>query len=131
MKYLLLVNLFLVSSLSVHAFVGSSFRRRDGVPASVVKGKDLMSDMDIMCLENAADLCSFYEECDIDEREAILNRFADETEIMAERMATLNALVKHLKTGDHQHLDEDEVAALKAKILNLVDTEVSSEGLSP
>lgn len=90
-----------------------------------------MSDMDIMCLENAADLCSFYEECDIEEREAILNRFADETEIMAERMATLNALVKHLKTGDHQHLDEDEVAALKAKILNLVDTEVSSEGLSP
>ena len=90
-----------------------------------------MGDMDIMCLENAADLCSFYEECDIEEREAILNRFAEETEIMAERMATLNALVKHLKTGDHQHLDEEEVATLQAKILNLVDTEVSSEGLSP
>lgn len=115
----------------MHAFVGSSFRRRDGVSVSVVKGKDLMSDMDIMCLENAADLCSFYEDCDIEEREAILNRFSDETEIMAERMATLNALVKHLKTGDHQHLDEEEVATLQAKILNLVNTEVNSEDLSP
>lgn len=131
MKYLLFINFLLVSSLSVHAFVGSSVRRRDGVSVSVVKGKDLMSDMDIMCLENAADLCSFYEECDIEEREAILNRFADETEIMAERMATLNALVKHLKTGDHQHLDEEEVATLQAKILNLVNTEVNNEGLSP
>jgi len=89
-----------------------------------------MSDMDLMCLENAADLCSFYEECDIDEREAILNRFADETEMMAERMATINALVKHLKTGDHQHLEEEEVAAFQEKILNLVDSEVSG-GLSP
>jgi hypothetical protein len=90
-----------------------------------------MSDIDIMCLENAADLCSFYEECDIEEREALLNRFADETEIMAERIATMNALVKHLKTGDHQHLDEEEVASFRTKILDLVETEVRGESLSP
>ena len=90
-----------------------------------------MSEMDIMCLENAADLCSLYEECDIEDQEAILNRFADETEIMADRMATLNALVKHLKTGDHQHLEENEVADFREKILDLVDTEVRSEVISP
>ena len=90
-----------------------------------------MSDIDMMCLENSADLCSYYEECDIEEREAILNRFTSETEIMAERMATLSNLVKHLKTGDHQYLEEEEVANLQEKILNLVDTEIGVEGLSP
>lgn len=90
-----------------------------------------MSDIDIMCLENAADLCSFYEECDIEEREALLNRFADETDIMAERLATMNALVKHLKTGDHQHLEEEEVASFRQKILNLINIEISDGGLYP
>ena len=82
--------------------------------------------MDTMCLENAADLCSLYEECDIEEREALLNRFADETEIMAERIATMNALVKHLKTGDHKHLEEEEVASFRQKVLDLVGAETAS-----
>lgn len=132
MKYLLLIHFFL-SSLSVRAFVGSFAPHRGDVSLCATTGKNLMSDIDIMCLENAADLCSFYEECDIEEREAILNRFASETEIMAERMATLSALVKHLKTGDHQYLQEEEVADLQEKILDLVDTEirVNVNGLSP
>jgi hypothetical protein len=130
MKYLLMMPLFL-SPVSVHSFTGNFFRRRDDVSICSTTGKDVLSDIDIMCLENAADLCSFYDECDIEEREALLNRFADETEIMAERMATMNAMVKHLKTGDHQHLDEQEVAILREKILNLVYTEDFSDSLSP
>jgi len=91
-----------------------------------------MSDVDIMCLENAADLCSLYEECDIEEREALLNRFTDETEIMAERIATITALVKHLKVGDHEILEDEEVATFREKILKLVNAEIyGSEGLSP
>lgn len=76
--------------------------------------------MDIMCLQNAADLCSYYDNCDIDERTALLNRFEEQTEIMADRIATMNSLVKHLKTGDHQHLSEEEVAEFKKKILEMV-----------
>ena len=90
-----------------------------------------MSYIDIMCLENVADLCSFYEECDIEEREALLNRFADETEIMAERLAAINSITKHLKTGDHQHLQDEEVEVFRGKILNFIDTEVLGESLSP
>mmetsp|Transcript_15595 Transcript_15595/g.32265 ORF Transcript_15595/g.32265 Transcript_15595/m.32265 type:complete len:131 (-) Transcript_15595:89-481(-) len=130
MKYISLIHFFL-SSVSVHSFIGSSARHCHDVSISATTGKDLMSDIDMMCLENSADLCSYYEECDIEEREAILNRFTSETEIMAERMATLSNLVKHLKTGDHQYLEEEEVADLQEKILNLVDTEIGVEGLSP
>jgi len=126
MNYLLFIHLFL-STVSVHSFVDSYLRQRGDVSIFSIAGKEVMSEIDIMCLENAADLCSFYEECDIDEREALLNRFADETEIMAGRMATINALVKHLKTGDHQYLNEEEVASFSDKILNLVDTEVTAE----
>mmetsp|Transcript_22058 Transcript_22058/g.46461 ORF Transcript_22058/g.46461 Transcript_22058/m.46461 type:complete len:131 (+) Transcript_22058:181-573(+) len=130
MNSLKLVLLFLCT-FSVHSFVASPSRRRGNLAIFSTVGREVMSDIDIMCLENAADLCSFYEECDIEEREALLNRFADETEIMAERIATMNALVKHLKTGDHQHLDEEEVASFRTKILDLVETEVRGESLSP
>ena len=85
----------------------------------------VMSEMDIMCLENAAELCSLYDECDLEEREAMLTRFQQQTEIMADRIATMQALVKHLKTGDHEHLNHDEVALFTNHILELVDTEVN------
>ena len=131
MNSLSLLVLFL-STTWVHSFVGSlsSHGRGDAIFSTL--GREVMSDMDIMCLENAADLCSYYDECDVEEREATLNRFASETEIMVDRIATMNALVKHLKTGDHKHLEEEEVAQLRQKILDLVDTEVrGGEGLSP
>ena len=122
MNYLPIIHL-LISLVSVRSFGGLSFQHRGDVSIFSTTGKDVMSDIDIMCLENSADLCSLYEECDIEEREALLNRFADETEIMAERIATMNALVKHLKTGDHHHLEEEEVATFRRKIMSLVDVE--------
>ena len=76
-----------------------------------------MSEMDIMCISNAADICSYYDNCDIEEREAFLNRFEEQTDIMAQRMASMQSLVKHLESGDHLHLEEEEVANLKQKII--------------
>jgi len=92
---------------------------------SALNAKELMSEIDIMCISNAADLCSYYENCDIEEREALLNRFAEQTDIMAERMATMQSLVNHLETGDHKFLDEKEVEALKNNILSI--TKVTEE----
>ncbi len=76
-----------------------------------------MSEMDVMCISNAADLCSYYDMCDLEERMALLNRFEEQTEIMAERMAIMQSLVRHLETGDHLHLEDDEVVSLKDKIM--------------
>jgi len=81
--------------------------------------REVMSEIDIMCISNAADLCSLYDECDIEEREGFLNRFEEQTNIMAERIATMQSLVKHLKTGDHLHLEPEEVESLKSKILDV------------
>jgi hypothetical protein len=79
--------------------------------------KEVMSDMDIMCIANAADLCSHYDQCDIEEREAMINRFEEQTELLAERMATLKSLTKHLKNGDHLEINDDEISILKNKLL--------------
>ena len=130
MNYLLLIHL-LLSSVSVLSFGVSPLRCRAAVSISSTAGKNVMSDIDLMCLENVADLCSIYEECDLEEREALLNRFAEETAIMAERVATINALVKHLKSGDHQHLEEEEITIFRDKILDLIDMEVEDEVISP
>mmetsp|Transcript_23020 Transcript_23020/g.26271 ORF Transcript_23020/g.26271 Transcript_23020/m.26271 type:complete len:144 (+) Transcript_23020:64-495(+) len=87
--------------------------------------KEIMSDMDIMCITNAADLCSYYDECDIEEREAMLNRFDEQTDLLADRMATINAISKHLRTGDHKHLEDKEVADMKLKIMSFLDNKKS------
>ena len=112
------------SSSSVHVSIQprvTTTRQYAGHAAT----QEVMSEMDIMCLENAAELCSLYDECDLEEREAMLTRFQQQTEIMADRIATMQALVKHLKTGDHEYLKHEEVALFTNHILELVDTEVN------
>lgn len=84
--------------------------------------REALSDMDIMCIMNAADLCSYYDECSIEEREALLNRLEEQTDILSERIAMMTCLVKHLKTGDHLHLEDAETANMKAAILKTVET---------
>jgi len=79
--------------------------------------KDVMSDIDIMCISNAANLCSHYDQCDVEEREAMLNRFEEQTDLLAERMATLQSITKHLKNGDHLEANDNEIATLKNKIM--------------
>lgn len=69
---------------------------------------------------NAADLCSLFDTCEIEEREAMLNRFEEQNGILVDRIAMMTNLIKHLKTGDHKHLEEEETAVLKEKILTLI-----------
>jgi len=83
----------------------------------------VLNDLDIMCIMNAADLCSFHDECNIEEREALLNRLEEQTNLLAQRIAMISCLNTHLKTGDHKHLEEEEASSLTEKILSLVDTE--------
>ena len=53
-----------------------------------------------MCIMNAADLCSFYEECDIEEQEALRNRFEEQRSALAERIM-MTSLAAQLRSGDH------------------------------
>ena len=84
---------------------------------------EIMSEIDIMCVANTAELCSKYDECDIAEREAIINRFEEQTDTLAERLAMMQALTHHLVNGDndgHVHPSEEEIEALKTDILGFV-----------
>jgi len=133
MMTMTMTMILLLSITDVDAFTSSSSVQVSIQPrvtttrqyAGHAATQKVMSEMDIMCLENAAELCSLYDECDLEEREAMLTRFQQQTEIMADRIATMQALVKHLKTGDHEHLNHDEVALFTNHILELVDTEVN------
>lgn len=79
--------------------------------------KEVMSDMDIMCIANAANLCSHYDQCDTEEREALINRFEEQSDLLVERLATLQSLTKHLKTGDHLEVTDEEIATFKSKVV--------------
>ena len=113
-------------SPSINTNINISTRRST---STALASKDqIMSDMDIMCIANTAELCSYYEECDIEEREAILNRFQEQTDVLSERLAMMMGLTRHLNTGGK--VDEGEVADLKNKILDLInaaDAEVGVE----
>ena len=124
MKILVAIITTLLYSPEVNGFMPSHFPTL-GRQNSGLNSHEILSDTDIMCIMNAADLCSFYDNCDIEEREAILNRFEEQNDILMGRIAMMTNLIKHLKTGDHKHLEEDETNALKQKIANLVhDAEV-------
>ncbi len=84
-----------------------------------------------MCIANTAELCSFYDECDIEEREAILNRFEEQTEILAERLAMMQAIVYHIKNNDrdgHVQPSEGEIEELKGDIVDFVSDSNSKFG---
>ena len=78
----------------------------------------IMSEIDIMCIANAADLCNLYDECDIEEREALINRFEEQTDLLAGRMALMKALTNH--ATDRKRLTEEEILSLKEDILAFV-----------
>jgi hypothetical protein len=97
---------------------------------SLQSTEKIMSEIDIMCIANTAELCSAFDECDIEEREAILNRLEEQTDTLAERLAMMQALTRHLKQGDgHAYPSEQEIEAAKGEILSLVNKDL--EVVSP
>ena len=120
--------IFMILLLSLQNVVSFSLLKWQLVVPSSTKlySREIMSNMDIMCLENAADICSYYDNCDLDEREALLNRFEEQTELMVDKVATMTALVKHLKTGDHKHVEDDEVATLRNNIFALLNNSLAT-----
>lgn len=96
---------------------------------TTVFAKEILNDMDMMCISNAANLCSQFDQCDSEEREAFMNRFEQQSDILATQLATVHAHLEHLKRGDHSDLfNEEEITDLKGKILTLLDK--SSHGNS-
>jgi hypothetical protein len=98
-------------------------RTRTRTTTTTLFNSEIMSEIDIMCVANTAELCSKYDECDIAEREAIINRFEEQTDTLAERLAMMQALTHHLVNGDndgHVHPSEEEIGALKTDILGFV-----------
>ena len=114
-------------SPSINTNTNININTRRSTSTALASKDQIMSDMDIMCIANTAELCSYYEECDIEEREAILNRFQEQTDVLSERLAMMMGLTRHLNTGGK--VDEGEVADLKNKILDLVnaDADVDAE----
>ncbi|CAM9831081.1 unnamed protein product [Heterosigma akashiwo] len=119
-----------LSSITVSAFTSSGTSPKLTLSAhtqehvrsrtvlNVASGEKIMSDVDIMCIANTAELCSFYEECNIEEQEAIINRFEEQKGFLAERLAMMQALTKHISRGDeHAYPSEEEVEIMKGGIL--------------
>jgi hypothetical protein len=120
--FILLSALLLQAQTTTGFFVSQApprvFSRISSTTSLNMAASKVLSDIDMSCIMNAADLCSYYDQCDIEEREALLNRLEEQTDMLAQRIASMSCLARHLKTGDHMHLEEDETAKLKATILD-------------
>ena len=97
---------------------------------TTVFAKEILNDMDMMCISNAANLCSQFDQCNVEEREAFMNRFEQQSDNLATQLATMQAHLQHLKRGDHADLfNEEEITDLKGGILAFLDdsSQVNSE----
>lgn len=135
MKFLSILSLFLWLSFTTTTSTAFVLLPASlSVPRSstlLSEKREALSDIDIMCIMNSADLCSYYDECNIEEREALLNRLEEQTDILSERVAMMTCLTKHLKTGDHKHLEDQETQNVKTAILNAVQEQESSSVVLP
>ncbi len=118
MKIFLALSVLLIAP-NARAFAPAPTRSLSPPQSKIISilystAKEVMSDMDIMCMANAADLCSHYDQCDTEEREALINRFEEQSDVLVERLATLQSLTKHLKTGDHLEVTDEEISTLKS-----------------
>ena len=95
---------------------------RAGVALSS-SSREILTDIDMMCIVNAVGLCDYYDECDIDQREAFLNRLDEQTDILTERLATLTCVKQHLNSAAEGTLNDEEVELLKGKIIDVVNSD--------
>ena len=91
--------------------------------------------MDMMCITNAAELCDYYDECDIEQREAFLNSLDEQRDLLIDRLALLSIVKKNLvspvvvdlgeeeerERGDRDGVIKVQVDLLKGEIKNVVD----------
>lgn len=67
---------------------------------------EILSDMDMMCIMNAAELCNYYEECDIEQREAFINSLDEQMDLLTYRLAMLRTVKKNLFSPPDDQFDD-------------------------
>lgn len=83
---------------------------------STTTAENLMTDIEMMCVTNMAKFCSLYDECDLEERDAIFNRFEEQSEILADRLAMIRVFTDYLNADVDEKGEEEE---LTNKIFNM------------
>ncbi len=73
--------------------------------------KEVATELDTMCIANAADLISQ------EEKEELIHRFDEQTEKMAFQIAKMQSVVRLLKSEDDSHLEEGDITNLKDQII--------------
>ncbi len=94
----LFLSLFLLVGSS-HAFVVSPQNHHYGVLKMTIPK---LSDIDLMAIENVAELClqaeeALVDDCDLDEHEALVNQLAAQRGILVDQVAYLDDLLNRLK----------------------------------
>ncbi len=97
------MRLFLIAVFfmaTAEAFAPSFARRHVSTKLHVV---EQMSDVDLMCIENVASLCteadSALDGCDLEEYEALTNQLKDQRAIMQTHVDTIDGILGRLAGG--------------------------------
>jgi hypothetical protein len=103
------MRLFLIAAFfmaAAEAFAPPFARRHVSTKLYVEK----MSDMDLMCIENVASLCtaadSALEGCDLEEYEALTNQLNDQRAIMQKHLDKIDGILARLADGESPEADE-------------------------
>ena len=98
---LFVVVMLLLMGSSSQAFlpVANSSTRRD---TSIVKMTQKLSDIDLMAIENVAELCLQAEEalateCDLEEHEALVNQLTEQRKLLSDQVNYLDDLLARLQ----------------------------------
>lgn len=122
MKTTLLILISCLLEATIAFVIPSPDRSTSKTVVSATVHRHVLSDIDLMALENVAEFClsvdSMVEECDLDEHEALVNQLSEQRDILLEQRDIVNDHVQYLdnvlarlmghEVAGHS-LDEDEI----------------------
>eukprot|EP00542_Grammatophora_oceanica_P015349 CAMPEP_0194049736 /NCGR_PEP_ID=MMETSP0009_2-20130614/30865_1 /TAXON_ID=210454 /ORGANISM="Grammatophora oceanica, Strain CCMP 410" /LENGTH=236 /DNA_ID=CAMNT_0038695955 /DNA_START=22 /DNA_END=732 /DNA_ORIENTATION=- len=99
--------------------------------SKAARNMNLMNDMDTTAILNVADLCTedLSDECDLDERDALINTLESQIEILKDRVVELDQVIQDVKSISHHEVMADDVKSLFKSIQAVLNVESKDMGL--
>lgn len=92
----------LIAPLANSFVVSSTFH-----PNTALASRQWLDAVDEMCVENAASYC-LEEQCDVEDKLALMNQLQDQRELMSEKVVAIDNLVERLKQDTTKVTEKDK-----------------------
>jgi hypothetical protein len=113
MKLLTITLMALTATAATSAFGVLPGARPFSPCSSSLKSKHWLDAIDEMCIENVAEYCLEGEQCEVEEKLALINQLTDQRDLMTDAAKKVDSLINRLK-NDSAVINKEEKKTLES-----------------